>query len=54
MKHEPRPAIHMENHLERAHKLGGVESLEISKASQIVLARLIDSQIWHPALWGKV
>ena len=30
-----------------AHKLGGVESLGISKAGQTVLARLMESQIWH-------
>ena len=30
-----------------AHKLGGAESLGISRAGQTVLARLMDSQIWH-------
>ena len=39
-------------------KLGGVESLGISKAGQTVLASLIESQIWHQlagsvALWGE-
>ena len=47
MKHEPRPAIHMEKQLEWAHKLGGAESLGISKVSQMVLGRLMESQIWH-------
>ena len=47
VKHEPRPAIHMEKHLGWAHKLGGVESLGISRAGQTVLARLMESQIWH-------
>ena len=47
MKHEPRPTIHMEKHLVWVHKLGGVESLGISKAGQAVLARLTESQIWH-------
>ena len=28
-------------------KLGGVEPLGISKAGQTVLARLMESQIWH-------
>ena len=27
--------------------MGGVESLRISKGGQTVLARLMDSQIWH-------
>ena len=37
----------MEKQLEWAHKLGGVESLGIFKAGQMVLARLAESQIWH-------
>ena len=37
----------MEKHLGWAHKLGGVESLGISRAGQTVLARLMESQIWH-------
>ena len=37
----------MEKQLEWAHKLGGVESLGISKVGQTVLASLIKSQIWH-------
>ena len=37
----------MEKQLGWAHKLGGVESLRISKAGQTVLARLMESQIWH-------
>ena len=40
-----------------AHKLSGVESLGISKMGQIVLARLMESQIWHQlgsvVLWGE-
>ena len=47
MKHEPRPTIHMEKQLGWASKLGGVESLGISRAEQTVLARLMESQIWH-------
>ena len=58
VKHEPRPAIHMEKQLEWAHNLGGVESLGISKVGQIVLAKLMESQIWHQltssvALWRE-
>ena len=41
MKHELRPAIHMEK------PLGGAESLGMSKASQTMLARLMESQIPH-------
>ena len=47
MKHEPRPAIHMENQLGWAPKLGGAESLGISKMGQRMLARLMESQIWQ-------
>ena len=47
MKHEPRPAIHMEKQLGWAHKLGGAESLGISKAGQTVLAWLMESRIWY-------
>ena len=47
MKQKPRPAIHMEKQLGWACKLGGVESLGISKAGQTVLARLMESQIWY-------
>ena len=47
MKHEPQPAIHMEKQLGWACKLGGAESLGISKEGQTVLARLMESQIWH-------
>ena len=36
-----------------AHKLGGAESLGISKVDQTVLARLMESQIWHQ-LTGSV
>ena len=46
MKHEPRPAIHMEKQLVWVHKLGGAESLGISKVGQTVLSRLMESQIW--------
>ena len=47
MKHEPRAAIHMEKQLGWIHKLSGAESLGISKAGQTVLAKLVQSQIWH-------
>ena len=47
MKPELRPAIHMEKQLGWTNKLGGKESLGISKAGQTVLARLMESQIWH-------
>ena len=47
MKHELKPAIHMEKQLGGACKLGGTESLGISKVDQTVLARLMQSQIWH-------
>ena len=47
MKHEPRPAIRMEKQLGWACKSGGAESLGISKAGQTLLARLMESQIWH-------
>ena len=43
----PRPDIHMEKQLGWAHRLCGVESLGISKVSQTVLARLMESQIWQ-------
>ena len=46
MQYEPRPATHMEKQ-SVGPKLGWVESLGISKAGQMVLARLIESQIWH-------
>ena len=38
VKHEPRPAIHMEKQLGWACNLGGAESLGISKMHQTVLA----------------
>ena len=58
MKQEPRLAILMEKQLGWAHNLGGAESLWISKLGETVLARLMESQIWHPpagsvVLWGK-
>ena len=37
----------MEKQLRWAHKLGGVESLGISKAGQTMLAKLMETQIWH-------
>ena len=37
----------MEKQLGWAYKLGGAESLGISKVGQTVLARLMESQIWH-------
>ena len=47
MKYLPKLAIHMEKHLGWAPKFCGVESLEISKADQTILARLMESQIRH-------
>ena len=47
MKHEPRPATHMEKQLGWACKSGGMESLGISMMGQTVLARLMESQIQH-------
>ena len=47
VKLEPRPAIHMERHIGWTRKLCETESLGISKVGQIVLARLIESQIWY-------
>ena len=56
MKHEPRPAVHMEKQLEWAGKLSGTEFLWVSRVGQTVLARLMESQIWYQlagsmALW---
>ena len=45
MKHEPKPGIHMEKQLGWAHKLGGMESLGISRVGQTVLARLMECEI---------
>ena len=47
MKHEPRLAIHTEKLQWWAHKLGRVESQVISRAEQTVLARFMESEIWH-------
>ena len=47
MKHQPRPAIHIEKQFGWAHKLGVVESPGISRAGHTVLARLMESQLWH-------
>ena len=47
VKPKPRLAIHMEKQCGWAHKLDGAESLRVSKAGQTVLARLMESQIWH-------
>ena len=47
MKYETRPAIHMEKQLGWACKVSGAESLGVSKVGQTVLARLVESQIWH-------
>ena len=48
----------MEKHLESAHKLGEVEPLWISKVGHTLLAKLMESQIWHQlansvALWEE-
>ena len=58
MQYEPRPTLHLEKQLGWAHKLGGMESLEISKVGPTVLARLMVFQIRYPfagslALWGE-
>ena len=37
----------MEKQFGWAHKLGGTESLGISKEGQTVLAKLMESQMWH-------
>ena len=47
VKQEPRLFIHMEKQLGWVSKLGGVESLWISNIGQTVLARFIESHIWH-------
>ena len=53
MQHKPRPAIHMEKQLGWACKLGGAEFLCISKTGATVLARLVESHIWHQlAMYG--
>ena len=56
MKREPRPAIFMEKQLGWAYNLVGVESLGTSKAGLMVLAWLMESQIWHQPVssgWGR-
>ena len=52
MKHESRPAIHLEKQLGWAQKLGGAQSLGISKVGQTVFARMMGSQIWHQGARG--
>ena len=47
MQHELRLAILMEKQLGWARKLGGAESLGISKVGETVLARLMESQLWY-------
>ena len=46
-KHEPKPAIHMEKSLGWTHKLGGTVSQGICREGQMVLTRLMESQVWH-------
>ena len=46
MKHEPRPAIHMRSSLGGPVSWVG-QSVGISKAGQMVLARLMELQVWH-------
>ena len=53
MQHKPRPPIHMEKQVGWACKLGGTVSLGFSKAGQTVLARSMESRIWHQ-LTGSV
>ena len=43
MKNEPIPAIHMEKQLGSAFKLGGTESLGVSKEGKTVLEGLMES-----------
>ena len=45
--HGPRPVIHMKKQCGWAHEFGVAEPQGISKAGQTVLARLVESQIWH-------
>ena len=52
-KHEPKPAIHMEKQLGWAHRLGGVDSLGISKAGQTMLTRLMEYDTSLSALLGE-
>ena len=47
MKHEPKPAIHMEKYVGWACKLGGVDLLRTYKVGQTVVYQLMESQIWH-------
>ena len=47
MQRERRPVVLMEKQLECNGKLGGMESLGMSKVGQAVLARLMESQIWN-------
>ena len=47
MQEEPRPVILVKKQLGWACKLGVAESLGICKVGQSVLARLMESQIWH-------
>ena len=47
VKHEQRPASHMEKQLGRVHKFSGTDYVGIFRMSQIVLARLMESHIWH-------
>ena len=49
VKHEPRPAIDLEKQLRWALKLGGAESLGISKVGQTVLAKLMGVSDMTPA-----
>ena len=48
MKQEPKLAIHSYGKAAWVGPyLGGAEALGISKAGQTVLARLMESQVWH-------
>ena len=47
VKHEPTPAIHMGKQFGWTCKLGGCESQGMSRVRRAVLARLMESQIWH-------
>ena len=51
MKHESRPAIHLEKQLGWAQKLGGAESLGISKAGQTSVSQFDGVSDMAPACW---
>ena len=54
MKPEPRPAIHIEKQLGWAHKLGGTESLGISKVDETAVTQADGVSDMAPACWLSV